>query len=275
VSQAEGDEGDLTRKQRRDQARAQRKAAEEAAAAGEARRRRLTQLGGAVVVVIVAVVVILIATGGGGKAEQHKSLKESPTVAKEVDAELNGIPQKELVLGKETAPVTLVYYGDLECPFCREFTLNALPTLVQKDVRAGTLRVEYRNLETATHEPETFHTQQSAAMAAGKQNKAWYYIELFYHLQQEENSGYVNETFLQKLAEETPGLNLSTWQADRGDSAFQAKIATDAQEANNLGLTGTPSFLLGRTGGALKKFEDNNFTEASSFEGEINKLAKA
>jgi len=275
VSQPENDEGDLTRKQRREQARAQRKAAEEAAAASDARRRRLTQLGGAAVVVIVAVVVILIATGGGGKAEKHKTLSEAPKVAREVEAELNGIPQKELVLGKETAPVTLVYFGDLECPFCREFTINALPTLVQKYVRAGTLRVEYRNLETATHEPEIFHTQQSAAMAAGKQNKAWYYIELFYHLQQEENSGYVNETFLQKLAELTPGLNLATWQSDRGSSEFQAKIATDEQEANNLGLTGTPSFLMGRTGGKLKKFEDDSFTEASSFEGEIEKLAKA
>ncbi len=64
MSPVESDETDLTRKQRRDQARAQRKAMEEAAAAGAVRRTRLTQLGIVAAVVVIAIVVVLIATGG-------------------------------------------------------------------------------------------------------------------------------------------------------------------------------------------------------------------
>jgi protein-disulfide isomerase len=278
----ESDEGDLTRKQRREQAREERKAAEQAAAAGDARRKRMTQLGGAVVVVIVAIVVILVATGGGGKKTpkliNEKGGGQSAEVKKalaEVKQEIDGVPQSGNVLGSPTAPVTLQYFGDLECPICREFTTGALPALIQKWVKAGKLRVEYRNLETATREPEVFTTQQSDALAAGKQDKGWYFIELFYHLQGEEDSGYVTEKYLQGLASATPGLNLAKWSSDRSDPALQAKIATDTQEANNNGFTGTPSFLIGKTGGALKKYEYSSLTDPAGFNEAIEKLLQA
>src|SRR6185437_7142572 len=102
--------------------------------------------------------------------------------------------------------------------------------------------------ETATREPETFKTQQVAALAAGKQQKGWYYIELFYHQQGEENTEYVTENYLRTLAEQVPGLNLKTWTADRNDAEFTNALTTDAQAANNAGFTGTPSFEIGKTG---------------------------
>lgn len=283
MSKVEGDEQDLTRKERREQARANRKAAEEAVAASAARRRRLTQLGGAVAVVVVAIVVILIATGGGSSKPstagvgEHKGGKNAAQekAVREVKEEIDGIPQSGNVLGKPNAPVTLAYFGDLECPICREFTLGALPKIIQHDVRTGKLRIEYRNLETATREPETFRNQQSAALAAGKQDKGWYYIELFYHLQGQEDSGYVTESYLQGLAELVPGLNLPKWQSERSNPEWQARIAADLQEANNNGFTGTPSFLIGHSGGAMKKFEYASLQEPQSFEGEVEKLAKA
>ena len=104
-------------------------------------------------------------------AHQLPPGKKTPVIAKVV-SEIGGIPQNGNTLGSPKAPVTLEYFGDLECPICKEFTLGALPTLIQKYVRTGKLKIEYRNLETATREPETFKTQQSAALAAGKQNKA-------------------------------------------------------------------------------------------------------
>lgn len=282
MSKLESDEGDLTRKQRREQAREERKAAEQAAAAGDARRKRMTQLGGAVAVVIVAIVVILVATGSGGKKAAPEVGKtgsgQSTEVKKavaEVKKEIDGIPQSGNVLGSSTAPVTLQYFGDLECPICREFTLGALPAVIQKWVRTGKLKVEYRNLETATREPEVFTTQQTDALAAGKQNKGWYFIELFYHLQGEEDSGYVTEKYLQGLASATPGLNLAKWSSDRSDTTLQAKLATDTQEANNNGFTGTPSFLIGKSGGALKKLEYSSLTDPSSFNEAVEKLLKA
>ena len=271
------DEQELTRKQRREQAREQRKEAERAAAATEKRRRRLIQLGGALGVVVVIIVVILIATGGGSKTpgpvKAHSS-QETKLVA-EVNSLLGGIPESGNALGSTSARVTLVYYGDLQCPFCGEFSRTALTPLIQRFVRAGKLRIEFRNLETATHEPEVFRTQQIAAIAAGKQNLAWYYLELFYRQQSQENSGYVSEEFLRTLATQVPGLNTTSWLAARSNPEFATQITTDAQAANNAGFTGTPSFQIGRTGGALKKFEYESLTDPAAFEKAIESLAKA
>jgi protein-disulfide isomerase len=271
------DEQDLTRKQRREQAREQRKAAERAAAQSETRRTRLIQLGGVLGLVVVIVVVILVATGGGSKSPgpvKHNSPQETKLVS-EVRSLLAGIPQSGGVLGRSSAPVTLVYFGDLQCPFCGEFSRTALNQLIEHYVRTGKLRVEYRNLETATHEPETFRTQQIAAMAAGKQNHEWDYIELFYRQQGTENSGYVTEEFLRGLAQQVPGLNTAAWLAARSDPEFSTQITTDAQAANNAGFTGTPSFQIGRTGGALKKLDIESLTSPAPFVKEIEALTKA
>jgi len=274
MSTVEDDEQDLTRKQRREQARAERKAIEEAEAAGAQRRKRLIQLGAVIGAVVVIVVVILVATGGSGGTKVPTTPVEKKKVNNALTALLGGIPQNGNTLGSPTAPVTMQYFGDLECPICKQFSDGALKPLIEKYVRPGKLKIEYRNLETATREPETFRTQQIAALAAGKQQKGWYYIELFYKEQQQEGTGYVTEKYLQQLAEQVPGLNLATWTADRGNGEFTNAITTDAQAANNAGFTGTPSFLIGKTGQSLQKFEYSSLKDPSSFESAINSLLK-
>jgi protein-disulfide isomerase len=271
------DEEDLTRKQRREQAREERKAAEAAAAADATRRKRITQLAGVAVVVIAAIVVILIATGGGSSKKAPPPPKEKSAIASEVNAALAGIPQSGRTIGNPNAPVTIQYFGDLQCPICGDFSkkTGALPKLIAGPVKEGKVKIEYLSLETATHEQETFHTQQKAAYAAGKQNKAWNYIELFYNSQGEENSGYVTESFLQGLAQQVPGLDLAKWQADRGTPSFESEIAADQQSANNNGLTGTPAFLIGKTGGAMKKYEWTSLTDPKGFEEAIAKAEKS
>jgi protein-disulfide isomerase len=276
MSSIEGDEGDLTRKQRREAARSQRKAMEEAQAASAARRTRLTQLGVVVAVVVAVIVVVLIATGGKSKSGIPTSKAEITSTTNTVGSLIGGIPQSANVLGSSTAPITLQYFGDLECPICKEFTLGALPSVIPKWVRTGKLRIEYRSLETATREPEVFKTQQVAALAAGKQDKGWNFIETFYHEQGEEDSGYVTESYLQGIAKQVPGLNLVKWQSDRNDQELATQVNTDAQAANAQGFTGTPSFLIGRSGGAMSKLNYTTSPADPTFIDEaVEKLLKS
>lgn len=272
MTPASGNDPDLTRKERREQARAERKAME-AAAAQSAQRKRMIQLGGVIGVVVVIIVVIVLATSGGGSGGSGLATgsKKNSTVAL-VKSTIGGIPQSGNVLGNPNAPVTLQYFGDLECPICREFTLGALPKVIQKYVRTGKVKIEYNSLQTATPEQETFRDQQVAAYAAGKQNLAWYFIELFYHEQGQEKTGYVTESYLQSLAQQVPGLNLPNWSAARSDPTYTEQVTHDAQVANTEGFTGTPSFLIGKSGQHMEKLENPNLEEPSSFEAAINKL---
>jgi protein-disulfide isomerase len=261
-----------TRKERREQARAQRRAQEQAAMAQAVRRKRLTQLGAVAAVVVIVIVIVLAATGGGGHKAVVLNGKTERSASAAVTSLLRGVPQSGNTLGSPTAPVTLQYFGDLECPYCREFTLSSLPTLISKYVRAGKLKIQYRSMETATHESATFTEQQVAALAAGKQARMWNYVELFYHEQGDENSGYVTEAYLQKLAAQVPGLSLSQWTSDRNDPVLNAQVTSDEQAANQGGITGTPSFLLGKTGAHPSTFTPSSFTEPAGFESAIEKL---
>ncbi len=238
-------------------------------------RKRVYQLTGAAFVVLVIVAIVLLATGGN--AAQKVPAPTSPTAnraSSEVAALLNGIPQAGNALGSASAPVRMQYFGDLECPVCREFTLGALPALIAKFVRPGKLKIEYRSLQTATRNPETFRTQQIAALAAGKQNKMWYFVELFYHEQGEEDSGYVTESFLQGLAQQVPGLNLADWSAARSDESYAKQVARDAQVAEQHGFNGTPSFLIGRNGATPHNLSYASLTDPSSFEAAIEEALK-
>jgi Thioredoxin len=270
------DEGQAeeSRKQRREAARAERKAAERALAASALRRTRLKQLGIVLAVVLAGVVAVLIATGGGHKPGIPPGGGQR-TVGREISTELRGVAQNGNVLGSPTAPITLQYFGDLECPICREFTLSALPSIIQKWVRGGQLKVEYRSLETATREAEVFKAQQVAALAAGQQGKLWNFVETFYHEQGEEDSGYVTESYIQGIARQLPGLNLSQWMSARSEAALANEVASDQQAANGAGLNGTPAFLIGRSGGALKHFEPSSLTEPGAFAEAIEKLVKS
>src|SRR5271156_4462724 len=268
-------QADPTRKQRRERARTERREIEHAQAAAAVRRTRLSLLRIVVAVVVAGIVVVLIASAGSGERHIRPGSAAATAASGEVTTLLAGIPQHGNVLGRPTARVTLQYFGDLECPVCRAFTIGALPSVIGRWVRGGELKVEYRSLETATREPEVFSSQQVAALAAGRQNRMWNFLETFYHEQGEEDTGYVTENFIQGIAKQVPGLNLSQWTSDRDDGALVNQVASDAQAANSRNLDGTPSFLLGRSGGVLTQLEPSSFTEPAPFNDAIEKLVKS
>src|SRR3984957_11245549 len=171
----------------------------------------------------------------------------------EIGVLLADIPQSANALGQPTAPVTLAYFADLQCPYCRDFSLELLPSIIQRWVHAGKLRIEAHALQAATRDPEVFIAQQVAALAAGKQERAWHFIETFYAEQGEENSGYVTDAYLHGIASQVTELDLARWTDDRRDPELASEIVGDARTAENSGLTGTPSFLIGASGGAMSR----------------------
>jgi protein-disulfide isomerase len=204
-----------------------------------------------------------------------KCHKEASGPVGEVTSLLRGIPEEHETLGNPRAPVTLQYFGDLECPSCKYFTIRILPTLINEFVRPGKLKIEYHSFKSYTPELSVFEEQQVAALAAGQQDKMWYFVELFYHEQGEEDSGYVTEAYLQGLAKQVPGLNLAQWTADRSNGEWEAILSQDNQEANNRSFKGTPSFLVGPSSGTLKPLEYSSVGEESSFTEAIEPLVKA
>jgi protein-disulfide isomerase len=211
------------------------------------RSRRLRQLAiaGGLAVVIVAVAIVASQSGsdnGGGDSDPADD-----TAA--VEELFDGIPQEGVELGDPDAPVTLVEYADLQCPFCRDFAVDALPAVVEEYVRSGQVRLEFQPVSIVGD-----HSGAAAELgaAAAMQGRLWELIDVFYRNQGIENSGYVTDEFLTEIAEATPGLDVEVALADR-TSPEGGQVPFDAERAfRRAGLDSTPSFLVGETGGRLE-----------------------
>jgi len=214
---------------------------------------------GAIAAVVVVTAVAAAALAGGGSTQAKEQGGRKSALQRSIASLLDGIPQSANALGSPSAPVTLQFFGDLECPTSKEFTLELLPTVIAKWVRGGELRVEYRSLRTATPDAEVFVAQQTAALAAGRQNRLWYFVETFYHQQGDEGSRYVTDGYLRKLAEQTPGLNVGQWSRDRTEPSLAAEVVSDEQTAVGRGLHDTPSLLIGRSRGEGRERQPQSY----------------
>jgi protein-disulfide isomerase len=238
-----------SRDTQKEEARARRLAEEQAQTERARRTRRLQLIGGTVAVAIVIVVVLVVISSGGAKKAPGlaKPGAEQNATVTAVDQLLAGIPQSGTVLGQPKATVTMFYFGDYECPICRDFTLEGgFPQLVSGDVRAGTVKVEYKSFCTATcngPNPGIFNEQQAAGLAAGEQNKFWQYTELFYREQGQEDTGYVTAAYLEGLAQQVTGLDFATWQGARTNTSLYDQVNSDQADARELGISGTPTLV--------------------------------
>ncbi len=169
--------------------------------------------------------------------------------AAESKALLAGIPQQGIALGRRDAPVTLVEFADLQCPFCAEWSRNALPELVRDYVRPGKVRIVFRGL--------TFIGQDSQealrfALAAGEKGKLWNVVDLLYENQGGENEGWVTDDLLTAVGRAVPGLEVERALAARSGARVDAQLEAAVTTAAENGIDGTPSFAVGRTGGTLR-----------------------
>lgn len=246
-----------TRRERRATARAERQERERAEAARARQRKRLFQLGGAVALAAAIIVVIVIATGGGD--DKGKALRSGETVAGSRDAValMSGIPQRGTSLGDPRAPVTLVEFADLQCPYCRDFSTMVMPTIVNEYVKTGRVRLEFRDV--AFLGTDSTRAAQMAA-AVGLQNRLFEFIDIFYANQGEENTGYVTDEFLRRIAGAIPGVDVDRAMDDRGIASVQRQLSEASTEWTSYGLTGTPSFVAGPTGGTLETLQVEQLT---------------
>lgn len=244
-----------SRKEQKGQARAARIAAEQAAIAKAARTRHLGMTAGLVIIAAAVVVALVAISPGGGNTGLQHGMQESKTY-QQVNRLLTGIPENGTMLGNPGARYTLTFFGDLQCPICAEFATGAtgsgFPEFVKNQVRTGKAKIVYRSFCTATCNDfprSLFDEQQAAAYAAGKQNKFWYYEELFYRQQGTEGSPYVTPEFLKKLASQIPGLNLKEWAIAHSDRSALSQLHTDDQAALKQlplieGGRGTPGLIM-------------------------------
>jgi protein-disulfide isomerase len=160
-----------------------------------------------------------------------------------------GIPQQLNVLGKASAPVTMIEFADLQCPFCREYTTSALPALVARYVRPGKAKFVFAGMHFIGPDSEK---ALRAVYAAGLQGHLWQYLDLLYKSQGPENAGWVTDDLLRSVGASLPGFDTDKMLADMSSPEVTNALAAADRQAQNASVRSTPTFFAGKTGGTLE-----------------------
>ena len=224
--------------------------------------------------IVGAVVGIALAVGGkssssAGTIPTLGSLTNALPEAAVVQREFAGVPQNGFVLGSPKAPLTMVEYIDLQCPGCRAFETSVLPSIVPEFVRAGKLKIEARPI--AFIGPDSIPARK-AAIAASEQNRAFNFMQITYANQGTENTGWLNQTYIEQAATSVPGMDVRRLLDAQNSTAV--KNVTDRIDAQATAdhVSETPTLLLGKTGSKLSPVSSAATFDAAKLAAAIRSL---
>jgi protein-disulfide isomerase len=207
----------------------------------KASRNRLLLLLGAIAAaaVIVVAVILLVGSGGGSSNASDTTTTTSSSTPEAVSA-FAGVRQKDLELGKATAPNTLYVFEDPQCPFCRQWSVDSMPSAVDEFVRTGQVKFELRPIEVIGSDSEP---GIRAVYAASQQNKAWNMLEALYERQGEEQSGWITPSVIAASAREV-GADPVAIKKAMPTAKVTAQWAASEKLVQQWGVGGTPTFVL-------------------------------
>lgn len=148
----------------------------------------------------------------------------------------NGSP----ILGDPNAKVTIVEFGDYQCTYCHLFHENTKDALLQQYVNTGKANFVFRDFPL--NGPDSVLAAE-AAYCAGDQDKYWQYHDELYKNWAGEKTGWVNQKSLDKFAT-TVGLDLNTFDKCMSDNKYEQKVLDNQKFGENIGIDGTPSFVI-------------------------------
>jgi len=208
-------------------------------------RNRTLLIALAVAAIVAAALIVgsIVLTGGNDNSSSAATTAETVGGKPAALALIAGIPEKGTILGDPNAPVRMLQYEDLQCPICKRYTDDAFPAVVNEYVKPGRLRLDFRGLAFLGSDSVK---AMRIALAAGKQNKLWDVVGLFYANQGEENSGWVTDAKIDEILAQVPGLNVAKVKKDAQSAAITSQIEQLSAEATQNGVQGTPSFFIAR-----------------------------
>ena len=196
---------------------------------------------GAVIIALVGVLVFIVSNRSTDKGD-------IPTKLAAAEAVFPADLAKGTKLGKDDAPLKLVQFEDFQCPFCLRYTAEDEPGIVEEFVKTGKVQIEFKHFPILGQ--ESIRSAQ-ASFCAAEQDKFWQYHNLLFRTQgdagqftnEKKDAGRFSDGKLRDFAEQV-GLDIPKYEACFVSEEALAKVQTDLQEGQRIGIRGTPGFTI-------------------------------
>jgi len=149
---------------------------------------------------------------------------------------LNGSP----LLGSLGAPITIVEYGDYQCPNCQRFATQVKPLIVENYINTGKAKLIFKDF--------TIYGNDSvngaiAAHCASEQNKFWEMHDLMYQGQKAINSDWLSADSIKKFVSGI-GLDMQQFNSCFDGKKYAQKVTENFNDGKSAGVNGTPTFII-------------------------------
>jgi len=145
------------------------------------------------------------------------------------------------VLGSLSAPVTIVEFGDYQCPFCQRWNANTKPPIVENFIETGKAKLVYIDLAIIGRDSLKAH---AGSYCADEQGLYWQYHDYLYANQGHENNGWVNSNNLKSLVSGINGLDTDLFAQCLDSGKYEQRVNDNTKIAREAGARSTPSFII-------------------------------
>ena len=184
----------------------------------------------------------LFNTAGNGNANANPQQPGQPSGPVKVSMD------NDAVLGDKNAPVTMIEFSDYECPFCKRHFMEVYPEIKKNYIDTGKVKLVFRDyIAVPSHNPLATSQAMAAECAREQGGDAMYFKyhdELFKRTTSNGNG--LTLTQLLTIANDL-GINAATLQICLDANKFKDEVAKDGGDAVKAGVSGTPSFFVGKS----------------------------
>ena len=181
--------------------------------------------------ILAGALIIAVAVVYGGDIKERLQSKSAPNTAPVVEVPIGN---SDHIRGNTNAPITIVEYSDLECPFCKTFHATMKQTLIEY---GDQVRWIFKHFPLDQRHPKA-DKEAEAAECAHEQGKFWEFHDQIY-----QNQGRMGAALYTEIAQKL-GLDMDKFNSCVETGKYRAEIQEDFSQGSQAGISGTPGFLI-------------------------------
>jgi len=203
-------------------------------------------------VVIVIVVIVSFASYQANLLEMHDRDRYIENIIASQQSSLVNLENGSPPLGSESAPITIVKFGDYQCEACYHWFHNTRDTLIDNYIETGKAKLVFVDMPFLGRDSIT---AAQASYCAEDQGKYWEYHTMLYTFQEVEayDSGWADRDRLNSFASSL-NMNMDEFNECMDSSKYKNRVKANFDEAVNQGAQSTPTFILISQDGMTEKF---------------------
>lgn len=181
--------------------------------------------------------------GSGATAPKNPQGQQAAVKADIKNIDVAGRP----FIGNANAPVTMAFWFDYQCPFCKQFEETITPQLYETYVKTGKLKIVFKDFQFLGQDSQVAAEFAAAMWEAYPDHFYDWYKAMFAAQDDEGDKGFGDLDSIKAITAKIPGVDVAKVTKLMTDkkSTYDALIAADRAEAQKIGINGTPSLLVG------------------------------